>query len=214
MPIVPYSAVGYVAGAAQVPLWRFAWTTVVGSVPLCAAVVYLGHRLDSLSPTDPGVLVAVGAFLLLLVGGRMLTQRVRDGASPHRLGGVLRRLLFLASSIVFLDTVFFAAIVPLLPTYAAEFDLSKTGAGILAAAYPAGTFLGALPGGWLTARIGVRPTVVRRPLDADRVLARVRLREQHRRPRPRPLRPGARRRRVVGGRGRLAGRRGAARAPR
>ena len=73
---------------------------------------------------------------------------------------LLRRLLLLASSIVFLDTVFFAAIVPLLPTYAAEFDLSKTGAGILAAAYPAGTFLGALPGGWLTARIGVRPTVV------------------------------------------------------
>ena len=59
------------------PLWRFAWTTVVGSVPLCAAVVYLGQRLDSLSPTDPGVLVAVGAFLLLLVGGRVLAQRVR-----------------------------------------------------------------------------------------------------------------------------------------
>ena len=73
---------------------------------------------------------------------------------------MLRRLLFLASSIVFLDTVFFAAIVPLLPTYAAEFDLTKTGAGVLAAAYPAGTFIGALPGGWLTARIGVRPTVV------------------------------------------------------
>lgn len=73
---------------------------------------------------------------------------------------MLRRLLFLSSSIVFLDTVFFAAIVPLLPTYAADFDLTKTGAGILAAAYPAGTFLGALPGGWLTARIGVRPTVV------------------------------------------------------
>ena len=72
---------------------------------------------------------------------------------------MLRRLLHLASAIVFLDTVFFAAIVPLLPTYAADFDLSKTGAGILAAAYPAGTFLGALPGGWLTARIGVRPTV-------------------------------------------------------
>jgi uncharacterized membrane protein YdjX (TVP38/TMEM64 family) len=77
VPIVPYSAVGYVAGAARVPLWRFAWTTLVGSVPLCAAVVYLGHRLDSLSPTDPGLLVAVGSFVLLLVGGRALTQRVR-----------------------------------------------------------------------------------------------------------------------------------------
>jgi len=77
VPIVPYSAVGYVAGAARVPLWRFAWTTLVGSAPLCAAVVYLGHRLDSLSLTDPGVLVAVGAFVLLLVGGRALTQRVR-----------------------------------------------------------------------------------------------------------------------------------------
>ena len=71
----------------------------------------------------------------------------------------MRRLLFLASAIVFTDTIFYAAIVPLLPTYAAEFDLSKTGAGILAAAYPAGTFLAALPGGWLAARIGVRRTV-------------------------------------------------------
>ena len=58
-------------------IWRFAWTTLVGSAPLCAAVVYLGNRLDSLSPTDPGLLVAVGAFVLLLVGGRALTRRVR-----------------------------------------------------------------------------------------------------------------------------------------
>jgi uncharacterized membrane protein YdjX (TVP38/TMEM64 family) len=60
-----------------VPLWRFAWTTVVGSIPLCAAVVYLGGRLDSLSATDPGVLVAVGSFLALLIGGRVLAGRVR-----------------------------------------------------------------------------------------------------------------------------------------
>lgn len=81
VPIVPYSAVGYVAGAAEVPLWRFAWTTVVGSVPLCAAAVFLGNRLDSLSPTDPGLLVAIGSFVLLLAGGRALTQRVR-GREP------------------------------------------------------------------------------------------------------------------------------------
>jgi uncharacterized membrane protein YdjX (TVP38/TMEM64 family) len=77
VPIVTYSAVGYVAGVAHVPLWRFAWTTLAGSAPLCAAVVYLGNRLDSLSPTDPGLLVAVGSFLVLLVGGRVLAQRVR-----------------------------------------------------------------------------------------------------------------------------------------
>ena len=77
IPIVPYSLVGYVSGAARVPLWRFTWTTVVGSIPLCAAVVYLGNRLDSLSPTDPGVLVAVGAFLALLIGGRILAGRVK-----------------------------------------------------------------------------------------------------------------------------------------
>lgn len=77
IPIVPYSLVGYVSGAAGVPLWRFAWTTAVGSIPLCASVVYLGGRLDSLSPGDPGVLVAAGAFLALLVGGRLLARRVR-----------------------------------------------------------------------------------------------------------------------------------------
>ncbi len=77
IPIMPYSFVGYVAGAAHVPLWRFTWTTLIGSIPLCAAVVYLGHRLDSLSPTDPGVLVAVGAFLALLVAGRVLATRVQ-----------------------------------------------------------------------------------------------------------------------------------------
>ena len=87
VPIVPYSAVGYVAGAAQVPLWRFAWTTVVGSVPLCAAVVYLGHRLDSLSPTDPGVLVAVGAFLLA-AGGRAHADPARPAARAPRIGAL------------------------------------------------------------------------------------------------------------------------------
>jgi len=72
----------------------------------------------------------------------------------------VRRLLLLASAIVFVDTVFYAAITPLLPRYVEEFDLSKTAAGVLGGAYAAGTFVGALPGGWLAGRLGVRPTVL------------------------------------------------------
>ena len=72
----------------------------------------------------------------------------------------MRRLLILCCAIVFLDTVFFAAITPLLPHFEDEYDLSKSGAGILAAAYPAGTFVGAIPGGYLAARAGVRATVL------------------------------------------------------
>ena len=72
----------------------------------------------------------------------------------------MRRLLLLASAVVFVDTVFYSAITPLLPTYVEQLDITKTQAGVLAAAYPAGTFLGALPGGWLAARAGVRPTTL------------------------------------------------------
>jgi MFS family permease len=72
----------------------------------------------------------------------------------------LRRLLFLVGAIVLVDTMFYAAIVPLLPHYRDELGLSKTAAGLLAGAYPAGTFLGSLPAGWLAARWGVRPTVL------------------------------------------------------
>jgi MFS family permease len=72
----------------------------------------------------------------------------------------VRRLVAFACLVVFVDTMFYAAITPLLPDLSDQFDLSKTGAGILAAAYPAGTFIGALPGGWMAARVGVKPTVL------------------------------------------------------
>lgn len=72
----------------------------------------------------------------------------------------MRRLLLLVGAIVFVDLMFFAAITPLLPWYADRFDLGKTGAGVLAGAYAAGTLLASLPSGWLAVRIGSRRTVL------------------------------------------------------
>ena len=72
----------------------------------------------------------------------------------------MRRLLLLASIIVMVDTSFYAAITPLLPDLVDEYGLSKTGAGLLAAAFPIGTFMGGLPGGWMAGKVGVRPTVL------------------------------------------------------
>ena len=72
----------------------------------------------------------------------------------------MRRLLVLASAIVFVDTMFFAAVAPLLPRLADDFDLSKTAAGVLSGAYAAGTLTAAIPAGLFASRVGVRPTVV------------------------------------------------------
>lgn len=72
----------------------------------------------------------------------------------------MRRLFWLVAAVVLVDTMFFAAVAPLLPHYSDELDLSKTGAGILTAAYPAGMFAGALPAGWLATRWGVKPTLL------------------------------------------------------
>ena len=72
----------------------------------------------------------------------------------------MRRLFWLVATVVLVDTMFFAAVAPLLPHYKEELDLSKTAAGILTAAYPAGTFAGALPSGWLAIRWGVKRTLL------------------------------------------------------
>ncbi len=72
----------------------------------------------------------------------------------------MRRLLLLVGAIVFVDTMFFAALTPLLPQYAEELGLSKAGAGLLAASYALGALVGGIPGGMSAARFGVKPTVL------------------------------------------------------
>jgi MFS family permease len=72
----------------------------------------------------------------------------------------VRRLLILASTMVFFDVAFYAAIAPLLPDYVADLDLSKAEAGILAASYAAGTLFASLPAGLVATWIGPRRTVI------------------------------------------------------
>src|SRR5258707_7558242 len=72
----------------------------------------------------------------------------------------MRRLLYLTGAIVLVDRLFFAALTPLLVHYAATLGLGKAGAGVLAAAYPAVAFVGAIPSAVVAARAGVKPTVL------------------------------------------------------
>ncbi len=80
IPIVPFSFVGLVAGAARVPLWRFTWTTVVGFLPLAAVMTLLGSRLENLSLRDPLVWLALAPLAVLLVASRPLARRLRAPA--------------------------------------------------------------------------------------------------------------------------------------
>jgi uncharacterized membrane protein YdjX (TVP38/TMEM64 family) len=75
IPVVPFSFMGYAAGAAGTNLWTFSWTTVVGFLPLTIAVTYLGSRAQSLSLSDPLVWVAVALLLGLVFAERWISKR-------------------------------------------------------------------------------------------------------------------------------------------
>ena len=71
----------------------------------------------------------------------------------------LRLLFLVAGAIVFVDTMFYAAVAPLLPSLSRELHLSKASAGVLTAGYAIGTLIGAIPGGLLAERAGPRITL-------------------------------------------------------
>jgi MFS family permease len=72
----------------------------------------------------------------------------------------VRRLLALVCAIVFVDAMLFGALTPLVPGYAREFGLSKTGAGLLVGAFGAGALLGGIPGGLAAVRYGPKRAVI------------------------------------------------------
>ena len=72
----------------------------------------------------------------------------------------VRPLLLLVAVLVFVDTMLYAALTPLLPHFADDLGLSKTRAGALVAAYAAGALIGGLPGGFAAVRLGARRAVL------------------------------------------------------
>jgi MFS family permease len=72
----------------------------------------------------------------------------------------MRRLLLLVCALVWVDTMLYAALTPLLPRFTEHLHLSKAGAGVLVAAYAGGALVGGLPGGAAAVRLGARRAVV------------------------------------------------------
>ena len=78
IPIFPFSLFSFVAGAARIRLWTFTWTTAVGYLPITAIFVYLGSRLDSISPTDPLLLGSAALLVALIALGRPFSRWIAE----------------------------------------------------------------------------------------------------------------------------------------
>lgn len=84
LPIVPFSFVGYVAGATRVPFPRFAWTTAIGELPLIVLAVVLGSRLEHFSATDPLIWGTIGGFILLVAISHPVVRRMQRARQRER----------------------------------------------------------------------------------------------------------------------------------
>jgi uncharacterized membrane protein YdjX (TVP38/TMEM64 family) len=82
IPIMPFSLMGYVCGAARVPLVRFTWTTAVGYAPITAYFTYVGSQLEGFSAEDPILWIGGGALILCIFAARFLLPHfAADSAS-------------------------------------------------------------------------------------------------------------------------------------
>ena len=66
----------------------------------------------------------------------------------------------LVCGVVLVDTMLYAALVPLLPEFATEYALSKGGSGLLVASFAAGALVAAIPSGLAAAHLGPKRTVL------------------------------------------------------
>lgn len=80
----------------------------------------------------------------------------RPGEPSPRSAARERRLVTVIGAVLFLDTLFYAVIAPLLPGLVHQLHMSKLSAGLMTAAYPIGTLLGSIPSALLAVRIGPR----------------------------------------------------------
>src|SRR4051812_9861441 len=77
IPLIPFNAICYAAGITRVPLFRYAWTTVLRIIPLTVLVAYLGSRLRSPDFEDWRVWVLIAAFIAIVVAGQVIERRLR-----------------------------------------------------------------------------------------------------------------------------------------
>jgi uncharacterized membrane protein YdjX (TVP38/TMEM64 family) len=84
IPIMPFSLMGYVCGAARVPLVRFTWTTAVGYAPITAYFTYVGSRLEGFSAEDPILWIGGGALIIAIFGVRFLLPHLAPDSAEGK----------------------------------------------------------------------------------------------------------------------------------
>lgn len=78
--------------------------------------------------------------------------------APLTEDGTPRRLVPLIKTLLMFESSLYSVLTPILPHYAHTLGASKPAIGVLTGSYTAGLIPGALLGGWLAARAGVRRT--------------------------------------------------------